>query len=211
MRQRLSTAILRRLPDTHAKKESKMATTTTGSAQEPTKRRLTRGGFLGASATALGGLALAGCTGGGHRSSGAVAAITTNASATDVDGFVRLSQLVTGVEKLPREHAAAYLNALDAAGLDVPPSHLLEMGGFTRGSGPATLAELEHSALYRKRGVRASAEAIAAAWWSGMVPTRNGEKVVTFLDALVWRAQPWAQPPTECLGATGAWAKRGRL
>jgi hypothetical protein len=181
------------------------------SVQEPTKRRLTRGAFLGASAATFGGLALAGCGGGGRRDSGALAAIKKKASAADLDGFVRLSQLVTGIEQLPRDHAAAYLEALDAAGLDLPPSRLIEKGGFSGGSGPATLAEFERSALYRKPGVRASAEAVASAWWSGMVPTRNGEKVVTFLDALVWRAQPWAQPPTECLGAVGAWAKQGRI
>lgn len=179
--------------------------------ESPGRRRLTRGGFLGASAAAVGGLALAGCGSGGHRRAAVLAATRPSASSTDVDGFVRLSQLVTGVEKLPRHHAAAYLNALDAAGLDLPPSHLVKMGGFSDGSGPATLTEFQHSALYRKRGVRKSAEAVASVWWSGSVPTAKGTKVVTFLDALVWRAQPWAEPPTECLGATGAWAKQGRI
>jgi hypothetical protein len=181
--------------------------------QESTgRRRFTRGGFIGASAAAaFGGIALAGCGSGGQRRSGVLAAAKTKAAGADVDGFVRLSQLVTGVEQLPRDHAAAYLNALDSAGLDLPPSRLLELGGFANGSGPATLAEFQRSALYRKPGVRASVEAVASAWWSGMVPTSNGDKVVTFLDALVWRAQPWAQPPTECLGATGAWAKPGRI
>jgi hypothetical protein len=179
--------------------------------ESPGRRRLTRGGFLGASAAALGGVALAGCGSGGHRTSGVLAAAGPKPSATDVEGFVRLSQLVTGVERLPRDHAAAYLTALDSAGLALPPSRLLEMGGFSKGGGPATLAEFQRSGLYRKPGVRASAEAVASAWWSGMVPTTHGDRVVTFLDALVWRAQPWAQPPTECLGATGAWAKRGRI
>ena len=176
------------------------------------RRRLTRGGFLGASAAAVGGIALAGCGGGGQRRAGVLAAARTkNPSARDVEGFVRLSQLVTGVEKLPRDHAAVYLNALDAAGLNLPPSRLVEMGGFADGSGPKTLTEFRQSALYRKPGARASVEAVAAAWWSGMVPTANGDKVVTFLDALAWRAQPWAEPFTECLGATGAWAKPGRI
>lgn len=71
--------------------------------------------------------------------------------------------------------------------------------------------ELQRSAAYRKPGARASAEAVAAAWWSGSVPAGKGTKVLTFLDALVWRAQPWAEPPTECLGPTGAWAKKGRI
>jgi len=179
--------------------------------QESTgRRRLTRGGFLGASAAAFGGIVLAGCGGSSqaHRGSGAAAG---RASATDVEGFVRLSQLVTGVERLPRDHAAAYLNALDAAGLEVPPSRLVQMGGFGSGGGPQTLAELQRSALYRKPGAHASAQAVASAWWSGMVPTADGDRVVTFLDALVWRAQPWAQPPTECLGGVGAWSKPGRI
>ena len=95
------------------------------------RRRLTRGGFLGASAAAVGGIALAGCGGGGQRRAGVLAASRTkNPSARDVEGFVRLSQLVTGVEKLPRDHAAVYLNALDAAGLNLPPSRLVEMGGI---------------------------------------------------------------------------------
>jgi hypothetical protein len=175
-------------------------------------RRLTRGGFLGASAAAVGGFAFAG---GGTalsapRRVGAVAHVRARPSATDVSGFIRLSELVTGVEKLPRDHAAAYLEALDAAGLEVAPSRLVRLGGFADG-GPATLAEFQRSALYRKRGVRASAEAVASAWWSGIVPTSSGGRVVTFLDALAWRAQPWAEPFTECLGATGAWAKQGRI
>ena len=177
------------------------------------RRRLTRGGFLGASATALGGIALAGCGSSHHalRKSGVLGAVTTRASAAEVDGFLRLSQLVTGVEKLKREHAAAYLNALDAAGLELPPLRLVHMGGFIDGSGPNTLADFQQSALYRKPAGRKSAEAVASVWWSGMVPTANGDKVVTFLDALAWRAQPWAEPFTECLGATGAWAKPGRI
>jgi D-sorbitol dehydrogenase-like protein len=182
--------------------------------QESTgRRRLTRGGFLGASATALGGIALAGCGSShkGRRSSGVLGVAKTRASTAEVDGFVRLSQLVTGVEKLPREHAATYLNALDAAGLELPPLRLIHLGGFVDGSGPKTLAQFQQSALYRKLAARKSAEAIASVWWSGMVPTAKGDKVVTFLDALAWRAQPWAQPFTECLGATGAWAKPGRI
>lgn len=177
------------------------------------RRRLTRGGFLGASAAAVGGLALAGCGGTpkARGAAGVLAAVKTRAPKGDVDGFIRLSQLVTGFEQLPKGHAAVYMNALDDAGLKVPPSRLVAIGGFADGSGPKTVAEFRRSALYRKPGVRASAEAVAAAWWSGMVPTANGDKVVTFLDALAWRAQPWAEPFTECLGATGAWAKAGRI
>ena len=181
--------------------------------QESTGRRLTRGGFLGASAATLGGIALAGCGSSSHvrGKAGVLGAVKNRASAAEVDGFVRLSQLVTGVEKLPRVHAAAYLNALDAARLDLPPLRLVQLGGFVDGNGPKTLGEFQQTAVYRKPAGRKSAEAVASVWWSGMVPTAKGDKVVTFLDALAWRAQPWAQPFTECLGATGAWAKPGRI
>ena len=180
--------------------------------QESTRRRLTRGGFLGASAATLGGIALAGCGSSSRAGSKlGVKGVTRRATAADVDGFVRLSQLVTGVEKLPREHAATYLNALDAADLELPPLQLVQLAGFADGKGPQSLAELQQSAVYRKPAARKSAEAVASVWWSGMVPTAKGDKVVTFLDALAWRALPWAEPFTECLGATGAWAKPGRI
>jgi D-sorbitol dehydrogenase-like protein len=171
---------------------------------------LTRRRFLGTTAAAFGGIAVAGW-GTAPARLRALAGATPRSSAANVGGFVRLSQIVTGVEDLPRDHAATYMQALESAGLKLPPSRLVELGGFADDHGPSSLAEFQRSALYRKPGARACAEAVAAAWWSGMVPTAHGEKVITFADALAWRAQPWAEPPTDCLGATGAWAKRGRM
>jgi Membrane bound FAD containing D-sorbitol dehydrogenase len=62
----------------------------------------------------------------------------------------------------------------------------------------------------RTHGAQQCLDAIAAAWWSGTVPAGAAQKVVTFEDALVWRAMPWAYAPTNCLGALGAWSKPGR-
>lgn len=162
---------------------------------------LSREGFLRASAAAIGGLALAGCDLGADRST----------TGDTLDGFIELSRVVTGVHELPVAVAPAYLNALEQAALPMTPSTLVRIAGYADGLGPATLGELEASSVFRRRGAHGCADAITAAWWSGIVPTKGGEtRVVNYLDALVWRALPYAQPPSNCLGATGAWANPGR-
>jgi hypothetical protein len=163
---------------------------------------LSRKGFLRASATAIAGLALAGCDlGGGDRSTADDA----------LEGFIELSRVVTGVDELPEAVAPGYLDALEQAALPMAPSTLVRIAGYADGLGPATLDELEASSALSRRGARACADAITAAWWSGMAPVKGGgTRVVSYLDALVWRALPHAQPPSNCLGATGAWAKPGR-
>jgi hypothetical protein len=162
---------------------------------------LTRKGFLRASAAAIGGLTLAGCDLGADRP-----------TADDtLAGFIELSRVVTGVDELPKAVAPDYLDALERAALPMAPSTLVRSAGYADGLGPATLDELEASSVFARRGARACADAITAAWWSGMAPTKGGgTRVVSYLDALVWRALPHAQPPSNCLGVTGAWAKPGR-
>jgi hypothetical protein len=161
---------------------------------------VSRRSFLGASVAAVGSLALA-----------RVPFATAARPSKELAGFISLSRLATGVHDLPRQHAPVYLKALDDAGLKLPPSRFLDRAGYTSGHGPSSLRELTRSSAYRSRGGKECVDAIAAAWWSGIVPTHGGgQKVITYLDALVWRAMPFAYPPTECLGATGAWAKPGR-
>jgi Membrane bound FAD containing D-sorbitol dehydrogenase len=162
---------------------------------------LSRGAFLGRSVAAAASLALA-------RVPFAAAAAGSSKEQT---AFISLSRLVTGVHELPRQHGPAYLKALNEAGLKLSPSRFLDLAGYAHGRGPSSLRELGRSPAYRARGGKECVDAIAAAWWSGIVPTRRGgQRVVTYLDALVWRAMPYAYPPTECLGAVGAWAKPGR-
>jgi len=119
---------------------------------------------------------------------------------------VHVSRLVTGVDDLPQELAPAYLDGLAALDLRMSPS---ELGALGRSA--TTLEELEQTAL-RLPGGRECGGQIAAAWWSGTVPSRGGStEVITYTDALVWRGMPFARPSSECLGETGAWAKPGRL
>jgi hypothetical protein len=51
------------------------------------------------------------------------------------------------------------------------------------------------------------ANAVVAAFYSGEMPGPAGEKVLSYLDALVWQAvESFTKPPSVCGGAFGYWA-----
>ncbi|MEI9900746.1 MAG: sugar dehydrogenase complex small subunit [Hyphomicrobium sp.] len=50
------------------------------------------------------------------------------------------------------------------------------------------------------------ANAIVAAWYSGLYDSGWGEEVLTFNHALVWQALTFAAPPGNCAGPMGYWA-----
>src|SRR4051794_24494632 len=142
----------------------------TGSMQTPEdERHFGRRAFLRGSVLIVGGAVVG-------RIPIAAAAIPS----TQLNGFIELSQIVTGGDKLPRSLAHEYLDALDTVPqLKLKPSKLVDLAGYARGKGPRTLRALEHSATFTTEGARACVAAIAAAWWSGMVPTvGGGQRVV---------------------------------
>jgi D-sorbitol dehydrogenase-like protein len=161
------------------------------------ERAFDRRTFLGGALLVLGGAAL-----------GRVPVAGADPS-TKLEAFLELSQVATGVEKLPHGLAHEYLEALDAAPqLTLKPSKFLQLAGYANGHGPTNLHALERSAAFKTKAGKQCVEAIAAAWWSGMVPASGDEqRVVTFSDALVWRE---VHEPTTCQGATGSWAQPGR-
>jgi Membrane bound FAD containing D-sorbitol dehydrogenase len=167
--------------------------------REPGEPVLTRRAFVGAGGALVAGVVLGGCGGS-----------DTVSDEKRTSAFVALSSVVTGVPRLPRAHAPAYLAALDDAGLKVSPSDFLDKAGYLGSSGgPRTLAALESSEAFTQPGGEACARAIAGAWWSGTVTdAKKNTKLITYDDALVFRAMPWAKPQATCLGVTGAWSKR---
>lgn len=58
----------------------------------------------------------------------------------------------------------------------------------------------------RAAGVDKVAETILVALASGSVTTAAGTVVITYTDALAWRAVPWTKPVTFCGGMTDYWA-----
>ena len=160
--------------------------------------RLTRRAFVGVGLGTAAAVGVAGWFGRGGQ--GAAAA------RRELQHFLHVSRLVTGVGDLPEPLAPVYLGKLEALDLRMRPSELADLG-----KSATSLDELERSA-FGVQGGRECAEQIAAAWWSGFVPVPGGgSEVVTYVDAVVWRGMPFARPSSECLGATGAWAKPGRL
>jgi hypothetical protein len=99
--------------------------------------------------------------------------------------FVALSERLTGASGLDRGVAETYLGAFLAAGQGP------ELRALADASGDPT------SPL---------ADAIVAAWYSGLYERGGATAVGDFGGALVWSALAFTKPPGECGGETGYWA-----
>ncbi len=106
----------------------------------------------------------------------------SGAAYADVDGFLTLSERLTERRELDRRLATQFYMAFESdwAGL-----RRLAEGGETN---------------------RPLARAVVSAWYSGVVDRPTGPAVVTFDQALVWRAADFATPPGLCRGTFGDWA-----
>jgi len=109
-------------------------------------------------------------------------------SSVSVEEFLALSEKLTGVKTLGANVARTLL------------------GGFLATGHGAALAELvkedaditSHTEL---------ANAIVAAWYSGVYDNGSGEAVAAFTDALVWSALTFTKPWGVCGGTTGYWGE----
>lgn len=111
--------------------------------------------------------------------------IPTRAFAADLDveGFLALSQKTLRKEDLFEDVAAKMLKAF--ADID-------------RKDDLTALAEgAEDQALSNE---------IAAAWYSGVSPDPDDLEVLTYTDALMWRAMDYTKPMAYCGGPMGYWA-----
>lgn len=105
-----------------------------------------------------------------------------------VDQFVTLSEGLTETKSLDGDVAKTLL------------------GGFLATGNGAALAEMvadektftSHTEL---------ANAIVAAWYSGVYDTGKGQAVSDFTGALLWDALDFTKPFGECGGTTGYWAE----
>jgi len=101
-----------------------------------------------------------------------------------VGQFIALSEWLTGTDDLNPDVAKTLL------------------GGFlATGNGPA-LAQLA-----KKQNARgAVANAVVAAWYTGIYETGKGQAVATVDQALIWNALTFTKPIATCGGAIGYWA-----
>jgi hypothetical protein len=70
----------------------------------------------------------------------------------------------------------------------------------------ADTQEANIDAAIRANGLGPIAAELVAAWYSGIVKTSSGEKVVAYTDAMMWKAMTFAKPMGVCGGAFGHWA-----
>jgi len=101
-----------------------------------------------------------------------------------VDQFLALSKRLTGADDLDAEIAQTLL------------------GGFIATGHGADLERL----LKSDTSVPDLANAIVAAWYSGLYRGTDGETVATYTDALLWTALSFTKPMGDCGGETGYWA-----
>lgn len=109
-------------------------------------------------------------------------------SAVSVEDFLSLSKRLTGTTDLETAIARTLL------------------GGFLATGNAAALTELvkqeseftSHTEL---------ANAIVAAWYSGIYESGSGQALATYTDALVWNALTFTKPFAECGGETGYWSE----
>jgi hypothetical protein len=100
------------------------------------------------------------------------------------DQFVKLSETLT-----------------QQTGLDADIAKTLLGGFLATGNGPALAALVANPTSNAD-----VANAIVAAWYSGLYNAGKGQAVAAFTDALVWTALTFTKPWGECGGETGYWA-----
>lgn len=158
---------------------------------------MTRRTFVVGSGLAVAGLYLVGC---------GTSTTATPPTQNQVLDFITVSRILTGVRDLPRAPAADYLMGLEAAGLELSPNAFVA-AAFGNEGAPMSMSDLKRMGATTLPGADACMRAIAATWWSGMVPVQGGgNRVVSFSDALVFTR---VHEFTECYGATGSWAQPG--
>jgi hypothetical protein len=103
-----------------------------------------------------------------------------------VADFLKLSQNLTGAAQLDPQIAATLLQGFVAT---------------DKGGALAALAAKPDSAE------PALANAIVAAWYSGVYDSGKGQAVATYDQALVWDALTFTKPMGSCGGETGYWSQ----
>lgn len=110
------------------------------------------------------------------------------AAAPSLDAFMAMSQALAGRPSLDRDMGQAILNAFVTSG--------------QAGELSALVAEADPVQSQLK-----IADAVLAAWYSGLSPAAGAADVTGFNEALVWDALTYTKPWGSCGGETGYWSE----
>lgn len=119
---------------------------------------------------------------------GARIIIPCNATASpSLDSFIAMSVKLTGQASLDRDMGKSIL------------------GAFIETGHGEDIAELIADATPEQSQLTI-ANAVVAAWYSGMSPIASATQVMGFNEALVWTALSYTKPWGSCGGETGYWS-----
>jgi hypothetical protein len=111
--------------------------------------------------------------------------------------FASLSNAVAGFPPADPSLASHFLEAFSDRMADL--ADLLDI--------VRTSSEQEWQQRIDAAGLTPLADALATAWYTGMVGEGDDKRVVTYLDAFAWNAVGYTNPPTRCDISFGAWAE----
>ena len=122
-----------------------------------------------------------------------------------LNAFLRLSSVLTGIKHLNPILGQVYLQHLQDTGAAI--ESLLEQALVTDPNQPppAGIADLEAAGIFSQEQTSKLADQIIEMWYSGQISAGDQTTVVTFVDALAWKALTFTKPPTIC-GEYGFWA-----
>lgn len=130
------------------------------------------------------------------------------AVADDLDLFIRLSAIVTGVEHLDRDTAARILELIRAEPWG--KEHLAQIGAKLLPSGkplPPTREKLLNPERFNE-GERWFVGHLLTTWFTGVYYHQQGNHVVTYRNALMHVALEDVRPvPGHCNGNFGFWSE----
>jgi hypothetical protein len=138
--------------------------------------------------------------------------LTVNAQQTrapDLDGFLALSTLLTGIDtSAERETGQRYLaNLLARPDTNAALTALWQRSGLAEAVPPSSIADLQQRGIYADATLQALADSITLQWYSGSYQLADGStRVATYTAALAWRTLPYRPAgPSTCGGVFGHW------
>lgn len=112
---------------------------------------------------------------------------TYAATAPSLNAFMTMSQKLTGRSSLDRDMGQAILDAFVTTG------QTDDLAALAADPDPG-------------RSRLKIANAVLAAWYSGLSPVPGATEVTGYNEALVWDALSYTKPPGSCGGETGYWS-----
>lgn len=129
--------------------------------------------------------------------------MTAAAAPRSVTSFGAVCAALTGY---PAASAADAAKLLAAFGTPARRAALTRLARVVDAAAPA-----DPDSALRAQGLDGIADALVAAWYSGIVTQGKTSRVVLYADASMWSAMSFTRPMGQCVGVTNYWADSADL